>query len=225
MSSWNDGQTPPRAARTHALGTRACWLWLAVVGWIASQAVPVAAQAGDTAKTPRPRRPVAAFAVMTHWLFPTHYAVQPADLELQTGPGAGALWSLELLAFSGWEMSVRLSSIVRDSDDGRLAPSNQHHLSLAAGPAIQWNDWLMTSLLGTLGGQLIAFRDTSDLSLGWLVGGVFKLSVAIVPSVWARAELGLSAQPSGGHGAIDIHTPLGTYVGLGFALTLNGQRR
>jgi hypothetical protein len=174
--------------------------------------------AAERAPDAPPTAPTYAFSAQDLMLLPGDYDVSVADTSLQAGFGAGLELSVEVYALSGVDLGAQAWMLRRDSDDPWLDTSTLSHLGVHAGPMLVRTRDVQLSAVALVGYHVVSFEDAEELTTGLGVGVLACVSLRVLHWVWVRAQLGLLAQPLGGHDASDVTLPPTGLVGFGFSL-------
>jgi hypothetical protein len=145
-------------------------------------------------------------------------SVAGEDLRASTGVGVGLL--AELLDVDLFGAGLTFAVLRRPSDDRSLSDTLLFHLGVQAGPRFLVTHGLLLGVSGLLGLHVLSFRDAEETSVGLGAGGAGLVEVRMTEAVWLYAQLGVLAQPSGGHDATDVTfapTPLAM---IGFSALL-----
>ena len=115
-------------------------------------------------------------------------------------PALSREWALG----DGGRAGLTIAVLRRPSDDRSLSDTLLTHLGVEAGPRWLVTRGLLLGVSGLLGLHVLSFRDADEVSLGLGAGGAGLVEVRMTEAVWLYAQLGVLAQPSGGHEATDV---------------------
>lgn len=153
-------------------------------------------------------------------LAPADYSIAIAATSLAAGTGVGGEIAFRYLGWSGFALSVQVSTLRRTSRDAGLGATRLSAAGLGIDRRFRVAEPLELRLGLRAGADLLVFDDASSVVTGLGLAGVATLQLHVWRPVWLEFQGGVFGQPLGGSPATGVTIPPTGFAIAGFCVRM-----